>query len=205
METIVGCGFEPLVCADTYHDGFDFYLAEEKVVTPELCEYVRLNPDCGRIWPCLVTDPPPETFAAFSMGTKSQMLRLRDALNRALPGKLSMHVLRSPKYTGFMCEVAPGGVTKWSAVRRLAHDWGVSDAEICAVGDDVNDVPMIRGAGLGVAMGNALPEVKEAADRVAPSHDADGLVHVVEWLLRDSTTPDDRSIASQPKPGFQGV
>ncbi len=96
-------------------------------------------------------------------------------------------------------------MTKWSAVRRLAHGWGVSDAEICAVGDDVNDVPLIQGAGLGVAMGNALPEVKEAADLVAPSHDADGLVHVVEWLLQDSAPPDDRGATSQPKPGFQGV
>jgi hydroxymethylpyrimidine pyrophosphatase-like HAD family hydrolase len=42
---------------------------------------------------------------------------------------------------------------------------------------------MIRAAGLGVAMGNALPEVKAAADRIAPSHDEDGLVRVVDWLV----------------------
>ena len=42
---------------------------------------------------------------------------------------------------------------------------------------------MIQSAGLGVAMGNALDEVKAAADRVAPSHDEDGLVQVVDWLL----------------------
>ena len=51
------------------------------------------------------------------------------------------------------------------------------------MGDDVNDIPMIRAAGLGVAMGNALPAVKAAADRIAPSHDEDGLATVVEWLL----------------------
>ena len=44
------------------------------------------------------------------------------------------------------------------------------------MGDDVNDMPMIRGAGLGVAMGNALPVVKAAAARMAPSQDEDGLV-----------------------------
>ena len=36
------------------------------------------------------------------------------------------------------------------------------------VGDNVNDLAMIRAAGLGIAMGNALPEVKAAADRIAP-------------------------------------
>ena len=80
-------------------------------------------------------------------------------------------------------EIAPAGVSKWSGVKRLAESWGIEEASICAVGDDVNDIPMIRAAGLGVAMGNALPEVKAAADRIAPTHDENGLVQVVEWLL----------------------
>ena len=74
-------------------------------------------------------------------------------------------------------------MTKWSAVRRLAEEWNIADAEICAVGDDVNDIPMIRAAGLGVAMGNAVPEVKAAARRIAPTQDDDGLAEVVEWLF----------------------
>jgi hypothetical protein len=183
LQTIAAAGFEPVVCADTYHDGFDFYRAREEVAGAELAEYVRLNPGCGRLWPTLEHSPPANVFAAFSMGTKMQMLGLETLLHERLPGKLSTHVLRSPKYTGFMCEVAPHGVTKWSAICRLAHDWGYSDEEICAVGDDVNDIPMIRAAGLGIAMGNALPEVKAAADRIAPSHDEDGLVRVVQWLF----------------------
>ena len=92
-------------------------------------------------------------------------------------------MLRSPRYIGFMCEIAPAGVSKWSGILRVAKSSGISRAEICAVGDDVNDLPMIVGAGLGVAMGNALDEVKQAADRIAPGHDSDGLVSVVDWLL----------------------
>ena len=82
-----------------------------------------------------------------------------------------------------MCEIAPQGVSKWTGVRQLADQWGIRSEEICAAGDDVNDIPMIEGAGLGVAMGNALDEVKAAADRIAPGHDEDGLVQVVDWLL----------------------
>ena len=94
-------------------------------------------------------------------------------------------MLRSPRYRGFLCELAPAGVTKWSAIRRLAGQWGIREQAICAVGDDVNDIPMIRGAGLGIAMGNALPAVKAAAARIAPSQDEDGLVQVVGWLLAE--------------------
>jgi hydroxymethylpyrimidine pyrophosphatase-like HAD family hydrolase len=75
-------------------------------------------------------------------------------------------------------------VTKWSGVLALAREWGIAPAEICAVGDDVNDLPMIRGAGLGIAMGNAQPEVLAAADRIVGRHDEDGLVDVAELLLR---------------------
>jgi hydroxymethylpyrimidine pyrophosphatase-like HAD family hydrolase len=42
---------------------------------------------------------------------------------------------------------------------------------------------MIEGAGLGVAMGNAVEQVKAAADRIAPCNNSNGLVEVVNWLL----------------------
>jgi Cof subfamily protein (haloacid dehalogenase superfamily) len=183
LSTISECGFDPVVCADTYSEGFEFYLERREVRHAELAEYLRLNPDDGRIWPNLVSRPPEGVFTGFTMGTKQQMLDLQDTLGHRLEGKLHSHVLRSPRYIGFMCEFAPAGVTKWSAIRRLATEWGIADEAICTVGDDVNDIPMIRAAGLGIAMGNALPEVKEAADRIAPSQEEDGLVEVVEWLL----------------------
>ena len=186
MAIVDECGYDPVVCADTFCEGFDFYHARVEIKGPELAEYFRINPGDGRIWPGLVSDPPPDVFTCFTMGTREQMVELDRILHERLPGKLSSHVLRSPRYTGFMCEFAPGGVTKWSAIRRLARDWGIGDEAICAVGDDVNDIPMIRAAGLGVAMGNALPEVKAAADRIAPSQDEDGLVQVVDWLLDEA-------------------
>ena len=177
------CGYDPVLCADTFAEGFDFYHASLEARTPELAQYLALNRGRGRLWPALLEEPPPGVFGGFVIGTREQMLQLEAALQRELPGKLNTHVLRPPRYAGFFTELAPAGVTKWSAVQRLATQWGIAEAEICAVGDDVNDIPMLRAAGLGVAMGNALPAVKAAADRIAPSHDEDGLAEVVAWLL----------------------
>src|SRR5205823_1876473 len=146
----------------------------------ELAEYLSMNSACERLWPALVTDPPPDIFAGFVMGSREQMLELHATLQAALPDRLYTHVLRSPRYRSFMCEISPAGATKWAAVERLADMWGIAHHEICAVGDDVNDLPMIAGAGLGIAMANAVPELKAAADRIAPAHDDDGLVQVVE-------------------------
>jgi hydroxymethylpyrimidine pyrophosphatase-like HAD family hydrolase len=65
----------------------------------------------------------------------------------------------------------------------VAATWGIAAAEICAVGDDVNDLPMVRNAGLGVAMGNAVAAVQAAADHVVATHDDGGIADVADLLL----------------------
>jgi 5-amino-6-(5-phospho-D-ribitylamino)uracil phosphatase len=183
LAAIDAAGYDALLNADTFGDGFDFYQPAEFRENRYLTEYIALNPGCGRVWQDLFAAPPPGIFAGFTMGSRDEMLAAEKRLQAVLPGQITTHVLRSPRYRGFMCELAPHGVTKWSAVRLLAAKWGISDGEICAVGDDVNDIPMIRSAGLGVAMGNAAPEVKAAAARIAPTHDHNGLAEVVSWLF----------------------
>lgn len=179
-------GFDAILYADTYAEGFDFYCPRLTVDEPSLAEYLELNPGSGRETPDLMTNPPPGIFAGFAMGTRAQMFDLHEALQAALPDRLYTHVIRSPRYRGFMCEIAPAGATKWSGIRRIADDWDIPNEQICAVGDDVNDLPMIVDAGFGVAMGNAVDELKQAADRIAPTNDEDGLAEVVRWILDEN-------------------
>ena len=75
------------------------------------------------------------------------------------------------------------GVTKASGIARLTQHLGVEPREVLAIGDELNDIEMIRWAGYGVAMGNALPQVKAAADAVTAPNSADGLALVLETLL----------------------
>jgi len=183
LDRVASAGYDAVLYTDSFDEGFDYYCRRHEVSEPLLAEFFRMNPNSARLWPDLMTRPPQGVFAGFAMGDRPQMLALAADLERHLGDHLYVHVLRSPRYNGHMCEIAPHGVSKWSGIRQLAHQWGIADEEICAVGDDVNDIPMILGAGLGVAMGNALDEVKAAADRIAPCHDSDGLVEVVNWLL----------------------
>ncbi len=178
-------GFDPILCADTFAEGFDYYYPRQKPRTPEMAGYLTMNPGRGRLCPELLKKPPAGIFGGFVVGSLEQMREVDAALHRELPGRLDTSVLHPPRYAGFFAEFVPLGVTKWTAVQRLAEAWGIVESEICAVGDDVNDIPMIRAAGLGVAMENAQPSVKEAADRIAPSHDHDGVAQVVEWLLEE--------------------
>ena len=68
------------------------------------------------------------------------------------------------------------GLTALAGILGIAHD------EICAVGDELNDLEMVKNAGLGLAMRNARPELKEIADRVVGRNDEDGLVPFLEEL-----------------------
>jgi len=186
LKTVAAAGHDAVLYADTFAEGFDFYCRQLDLNGSDqvqLAEYFGRNAGCGRAWPNLMTSPPPGIFAGFAIDTREKMTELGQQLTRRFGDDLYVHILKSPFYSGWFCEIEPGGVSKWSAVQHLARDWDIADEEICAVGDDVNDIPMIRGAGLGVAMGNAVPELRAAADRVAPCHDSDGLVDVVGWLL----------------------
>ncbi|MCL2079415.1 MAG: HAD hydrolase family protein [Oscillospiraceae bacterium] len=69
--------------------------------------------------------------------------------------------------------------TKAKALTQLARLWGISQSEIVAFGDDSNDIDMLAYVGVGVAMGNAINEVKAVADFVCNTNNNDG---VAKWI-----------------------
>ena len=83
-----------------------------------------------------------------------------------------------------LIEVVPLGISKATGVEELARPLGITAEEVVAFGDMPNDVPMLRWAGLGVAMGNAHPEAVAAADEVTATKADDGVARVLErWWL----------------------
>lgn len=79
-----------------------------------------------------------------------------------------------------LIELMPFGVTKAAALQRIADSHGASADDVIAFGDMPNDVDMLTWAGHGVAMGNAHPAAKQAADEVTASNNDDGLAMVLE-------------------------
>jgi hypothetical protein len=94
------------------------------------------------------------------------------------------HELENKGYGGHILEFLALGTGKWAAARRLAEAEGIAPEEIAAVGDDSNDLDLVRDAGLGIAMGNAVPAVRAAADLVVASNERDGVVLAIEEVLR---------------------
>ncbi len=70
---------------------------------------------------------------------------------------------------------------KWSGVKTLIKYYGITSDEVIAFGDDYNDMEMIKNCGIGVAVANALDEVKALANYICESNDDDGLA---KWMAK---------------------
>jgi Cof subfamily protein (haloacid dehalogenase superfamily) len=88
-------------------------------------------------------------------------------------------VLSSP----FLLEIMPKGMSKGVGLAWLLDYLKVSPDEMLALGDADNDIEMLRMAATGVAMGNAMPQVKQAADVIVATNDADGVAEAVERFV----------------------
>ena len=75
-------------------------------------------------------------------------------------------------------------VNKWTAIESLCAQYGIDPAETVAVGDGLNDLEMVRHAGLGIAMENADPRIAAVAKARGGHHDQDGFADAAELVLR---------------------
>lgn len=81
-------------------------------------------------------------------------------------------------------EIVHKKATKADALKWIADRFNIKREEIMAIGDSHNDIPMLRWAGIGVAMGNADDKVKEVADFVTLSNTEDGVAYAIEKLIK---------------------
>lgn len=110
--------------------------------------------------------------------------RVESQLRNRFGERILCHSLKVTAYDVEVLEVFDPAVNKWQGILKIAHEHGILPQQIVAVGDDVNDLPMIRNAGLGVAMGNARPEVRSAAKQVIGGNHEDGLAEFLEALVK---------------------
>ena len=80
-------------------------------------------------------------------------------------------------------QITHAEATKQHAIVEVAKMLRINTHEMIGVGDGYNDFPLLMACGLKVAMGNAIPQLKEIADYIAPSVEEDGVAHVIERFI----------------------
>ena len=110
-------------------------------------------------------------------------MALRRRLLSELPARFPRHTVTSSVVNNI--EITHKNANKGKALAALADRLGLGIAETIAFGDDLNDVPMLETAGLGIAMANAGPEAKAAADRLTLSNAENGVAAALQAVLGD--------------------
>lgn len=105
-----------------------------------------------------------------------------DAFRAALTAKMREDFAVMRTDDNFL-EFIPHQRSKGAALSWLSECAGIRPEEVVAFGDAENDLLMLKNAGLGVAMGNAAPELKAQADFVTAGNDEDGIAQVLEDIL----------------------
>jgi len=87
----------------------------------------------------------------------------------------------------FYTEISAKNVDKWNAIEFLKEKMNIKTEEIIAIGDNFNDRKMIENAGLGIAMGQSNPSIRESAKQVTETNAEDGVSNVLQQICKNIT------------------
>ena len=157
----------------------EYFIAESRDA-----DYVRrkwfLSPT-GEKWLSRLADAPrmpdPLRVSAF-LPQRAEAEELTASLAPRFADRLCINTLTVPAYDVAIVEATAVRANKWTALLYVAQAARIRPGEIVAFGDDINDVHMLAGAGLGVAMAHAPQPVADAADLVT-----DSLAALLDQLL----------------------
>jgi len=197
-EHLVALGHPALILKDPAETGYDYLVVHG---TPRLpldpvteWWFAKLNVRVRYAAHVIEDEHPEHTVRVGACGLSGTLADVKRDLLLAVDGKAQVHhfpAVVAPEHatravngqTLHILELFDECATKWSAIMHLASGWGVAASRVAAIGDEVNDECMIRAAGLGVAMGNAVPAVRDAATRHTHRHDDDGVAHAIGCIL----------------------
>jgi Cof subfamily protein (haloacid dehalogenase superfamily) len=173
----------PMVYIDEYHEGTDMITERVEAAHEFQREYLADNSEFSRVVEDLAAARPEQVIMMSAMADEATLTALRERAVAELGSRVRTHSLINKNYRGGILEFLSPASGKWSAVSRVAAGLGITPHEIAAIGDDTNDAEMIRHAGLGIAMGNAVPSAREHADLVVRSNAEGGAIEAIEQVL----------------------
>ena len=155
---------------------------KQGLVTPKMSEYTGVESEINQI-PVHIIDmneiDDEEDVVKVMMVDPQPVL---DAAIKKLPASI-YEAYTVVKSAPFFLEFLNKASSKGTGVKALIDHLGIKQEEVICIGDAGNDLDMIQFAGLGVAMGNAFAEVKEAADYITKGNEEDGVAHVIEKFI----------------------
>jgi 5-amino-6-(5-phospho-D-ribitylamino)uracil phosphatase len=170
-------GFAALALQDP-ESGVDYLVSATAEVDPMQTMGVQCT-----LWPDLSTHAHGHTVRVGMIGRIAETAKLHVEVTGHFGGRVMCHMIDFPGSGFAVLEVFDPSVNKWQGILKVAERHGINPEQIIAIGDDINDLAMIKNAGLGVAMGNARPEVQQIAKRVVGTNAEEGLAAFLDEVI----------------------
>ena len=172
---------------DTPERTRQLYVFGRVAASPQLQIYSRPNPGAF-----IETDDFEHLDSALEIvcfGRPERLAELQRRIDAMPPGTLRAMTWSSPRYRGAVLEVVHAGTSKGAALQWLCARLAIEPGSVAAIGDDVNDIEMLRWAGTAVAIEGAAPAVRNEAEFNVAGPEADGVASLIEGWLAGSGPP----------------
>ncbi len=180
IDLLAGFELNPVVHVDAFDDGIDLYCSSSDANRYHRA-YVSRNSEFLCEVEDLRTAPAEKIIQFIVMEPLSRLTPAYEALRElSADGSLNVHIVRNLTIPVSALEVLSAKGDKWQAVSHIAERTGIALDETVAIGDDISDCCLLRNAGVGIAVENALDEVKAAADLLVPRNNDDGAAIAIE-------------------------
>ena len=173
----------PIIHSDYFDEGYDI-LIELDANDKKYSSYLTGSIDGYKRVEDFMKVEDPRALTVVYLGDKDKLESFDLEAKTKYPDKYSSHVMENITIAGALLEVMHPLGSKWLSLEEYSKSKGISREEIIAIGDDNNDIEMIKKAGLGIAMKNASEGVKNVADIITEEdNNEDGVAHILREVL----------------------
>ncbi|MEA2708745.1 MAG: hypothetical protein QOF78_1346 [Phycisphaerales bacterium] len=191
-------GHAVLALQDTGQAGVDYLVSDETPLNAETEHWMSVTSATVHPVPRLSGYSHDHTVRLGMVASPDEVKVVHEELIERFGERIFCLRLFVPQAGVEVLEIFDPAVNKWEGILHVARLHGIEPEQIIAIGDDVNDLPMLTQAGLGVAMGNARDEIKSAAKKVIGTNRDDGLAQFLEQLVADrAVVPIDETPAGE--------
>lgn len=182
-EALQAEGHSAMAGIDPWRHGLDFYMARA-ADAEEFLRNWRKGPEVEirQVDRLADVEDLPAALRVHAVVDADEAGPLAERLGRRFGRRLTLHPIAVPAYGVTVIEAHAAGATKWTAIQYLLQGLRLTPRDVIAVGDDVNDMDMLRRAACGAAMAPAPAALRDVADRIV----SDGLAAFIREVVADA-------------------
>lgn len=156
-------GLYPITHVDHFEEGYDMMI-ELDLDDEKYSPYIESNLTGYKKIEDFLKYDKDKVLAVCYTGDNNMLKDFEDYIAKNYPNKYNSHIMSKLTVAGGLLEIMHPKGSKWLSLKDYAKDKGIKPKEIIAIGDDNNDIEMVKSAGLGIAMKNASDNLKAVCD-----------------------------------------